>query len=187
MPSPATTVAEYLAALPPDRRNALLAVRDVILKNLDPVYQEGVKYGMIGYCVPHRAFPEGYHCDPTQPLPFAALAAQRNHCSVHLMGLYAAGEDTQSWFKKAWAKTGKKLDMGRACIRFRKADDLALDVLGEAIRRMPAKRYVEIYTQARAAAAAGRATPARKPKPGAKRAAAKGKAKTSRGRRPTAR
>lgn len=158
MQSKAATVAEYLASLPADRRTALLEVRDVILHNLDAGYEEGMSYGMIGYHVPHRLFPAGYHCDPSQGLPFAGLAAQKNYLSIHLMGLYP-GTDDAAWFHKAWARTGKKLDMGKACIRFQKADDLALDVLGEAIRRMPAKRYIEIYTAARALQAEGRSRP----------------------------
>ena len=151
MQSKAATVAEYLASLPTDRRTALLEVRDVFLANLDKDYEEGMSYGMIGYCVPFRVFPAGYHCDPKQALPFAALASQKNYLSVYMMGIYADGDDPESsWFRKAWAKTGKKLDMGKCCIRFKKVEDLALDVIAEALRRMPAKRYVEYYLQARA-------------------------------------
>jgi hypothetical protein len=141
----ATTVQEYLAALPPDRREALLAVRRVIRANLDKDYEEGMQYGMIGYYVPHRVYPAGYHCDPKQPLPMACLASQKNYMALHLMPLYGwegAGDELLRWFKSAWAATGRKLDMGKACIRFRKLDDVALDVIGEAIRRVPARAYV---------------------------------------------
>jgi hypothetical protein len=105
---------------------------------------------MIGYAVPHSVFPQGYHCDPKQPLPFAGLASQKNYMSVYLMGLYCGcneGEESEDtrWFREAWARSGKKLDMGKACIRFKKLDDLALDVLAEAIRRVPAQRYLERY------------------------------------------
>ena len=153
MQSKATTVAAYLASLPADRRAAISAVRDVILKNLDKDYQEGMSYGMIGYSVPHSVFPAGYHCDPRQPLPFAGLASQKNHMSVYLMGMYCGcvGEQETElvrWFRAAWAKTGKKLDMGKACIRFKKLDEVALDVLGEAIKRVPVKKYVAHYTEA---------------------------------------
>lgn len=148
MQSKAATVKEYLASLPADRRNAIEAVRKVILANLDKDYEEGMSYGMIGYYVPHRVYPPGYHTDPKQGLPFAALASQKNYMSVYVMGLYA-GSDHARWFQEAWAKTGKKLDAGKACIRFKKVDDLALDVLGEAIRRMPAKTYINAYEQAR--------------------------------------
>jgi hypothetical protein len=144
MQSKATTVQKYLSELPPDRRQALQAVREVILKNLDRDYEEGMQYGMIGYYVPHRVFPAGYHCDPRQPLPFASLASQKGHMSLHLMCTYLDSEQAE-WLKKAWAKTGKKLDMGKACIRFKKVEDLALDVIGEAVRRAPAKAYIARY------------------------------------------
>ena len=134
MQSKATTVEQYLAELPEDRRKALEAVRRVVLKNLDKDYEEGIQYGMIGYYVPHRVFPKGYHCDPKQPLPFAGLASQKNHMSLYLMCIYGES-DLSRWFRQAWAKTGKKLDMGKACVRFKKLDDLALDVIAEAIRR----------------------------------------------------
>ena len=142
MQSKATTVQQYLAGLTDDRRQALEAVRKVVLENLDQDYEEGIQYGMIGYYVPHRVHPAGYHCDPKQPLPFAGLASQKNYMSLYMMCVY--GDTPHSdWFRKAWAKTGKKLDMGKACIRFKKVEDLALDVIAEAIRRVPAKKYIE--------------------------------------------
>jgi hypothetical protein len=156
MQSQATTVQKYLSELPADRRAAMQAVREVILANLDKSgYEEGMQYGMIGYYVPHRVFPEGYHCDPKQGLPFAGLASQKNYMSVYMMGLYCGCVEGQEenglvrWFHEAWAKSGKKLDMGKACIRFKKLEDLPLDVIGEAIRRVPAKTYVDVYVKAR--------------------------------------
>ena len=142
MQSKATTVKQYLSQLPDDRRSAIEAVRQVILKNLDKDYEEGMQYGMIGYYVPHRVYPAGYHCDPTQPLTFAGLGSQKNYMSLYLMCVYGSGEHSK-WFQEAWAKTGKKLDMGKACVRFKKLEDLALDVIGEAIKRVPAKKYIE--------------------------------------------
>jgi hypothetical protein len=142
MQSKAATVEDYLAELPPDRQEAIAAVRDVILQHLDGDYEEGMQYGMIGYYVPHRLYPAGYHCDPKQPLPFACLASQKNYMSLYVMPVYGEGDD---WFQKAWAKSGKKLNMGKSCIRFRKVDDLALDVIAEAIRRMPAKKWIQVY------------------------------------------
>ena len=136
------TVEEYLAGLPEDRREALEAVRQVVLKNLDNDYEEGIQYGMIGYYVPHRVYPPGYHCDPKQPLPFASLASQKNYMSLYLMCIYGETDHAQ-WFRQAWAKTGKKLDMGKACVRFKKVDDLALEVIGEAIKRVPASKYIK--------------------------------------------
>ena len=156
MQSKAATVDKYLAELPADRRAALEAVLAVIRKNLDADFEEGMQYGMIGYYVPHRIFPAGYHCDPKQPLPYAGLASQKNHMSLYMMSLYGAasadrpegGNAHEKWFRDAWAKTGKKLDMGKACIRFKKLDDIALDVIGEAVRRVPTKKYIEYYEAA---------------------------------------
>lgn len=149
MQSKATTVAAYLAALPPDRRAALEAVRAAIRKNLDADIEEGMQYGMIGYYVPHEVFAPGYHCDPKQPLPYAGLASQKGHMSLYMMGLYIGeGSETSEivrWFQDAWAKTGRKLDMGKACVRFKKIEDVPLEVVGEAIRRVPAKLYIARY------------------------------------------
>jgi len=138
MQSKAKTVKEYLAELPEDRQAAIEAVRKVILKNLDKGYEEGMQYGMIGYYVPHKLYPAGYHCDPKQPLPFANLASQKNHMAVYLMC-------NKEWFRKEWTKTGKNLDMGGSCIRFRKLEDLPLEVIGKAIARVPVKDYIAYY------------------------------------------
>jgi hypothetical protein len=144
MQSKAKTVKEYLADLPTDRRQALETVRRVILENLDGDYEEGMQYGMIGYYVPHRIFPAGYHCDPKQPLCFAGLASQKNYMSLYLMCVYGSREQ-EARFRKAWEKSGKKLDMGKSCIRFKKVDDLALNVIGQTIRQVPAKKFIEHY------------------------------------------
>ena len=155
MQSKAATVDEYLRALPEERRAAIAAVREVILRNLDRDYEEGMSYGAIGYYVPHRVYPAGYSADPRQGLPFAALASQKNYMSLYLMGLYCGCVDGVSdtervrWFRAAWARTGKKLDMGKACIRFKRLDDLPLEVVGEAIRRVPARLYIEQYEELR--------------------------------------
>jgi hypothetical protein len=152
MKSSAATVEAYLAALPEDRRSAIEAVRNVILDNLDEGYEEGIQYGAIGYYVPHRVYPAGYHCDPKQPLPFVGLASQKGYMAVYMMCIYGH-EALRSWFEQAWAKAGKKLDMGKSCLRFKKLDDLALDVIGEAIRRVPSRKYIEYVESARAEAA----------------------------------
>ncbi|WP_233165990.1 DUF1801 domain-containing protein [Archangium sp. Cb G35] len=192
MQSKATTIDQYLASLPEDRRAAISAVRDVILENLDKDYEEGIQYGMIGYYVPHRVFPAGYHCDPKQPLPFASLASQKNHMAVYLMGVYGSPQH-EKWFREAWAKTGKKLDMGKSCVRFKKLQDVALDVLGEAIRRAPAKVYIQQYesvlqsTAKKKAPAAAKGKPAAKSKPAAKKTVAgKTAAKKTAARKPAA-
>ncbi|HEU4534754.1 MAG TPA: DUF1801 domain-containing protein, partial [Polyangiaceae bacterium] len=169
MQSRAATVADYLASLPEDRRRAVEAVRAVILENLDADYAEAMSYGMIGYGVPHRVYPAGYHADPRQPLPFAALASQKAHLSLYLMPLNGGDAPEPAeylrWFREAWAASGKKLDLGKACIRFKRLEDVPLAVIGEAVRRVPAKTYVGWYEgvagKARAAkGGAGKAKPA---------------------------
>lgn len=170
-PQPASVKA-YLDSLPPDRRGAIEAVRAVVRRNLDKDYEEGVQYGMIGYYVPHRVYPPGYHCDPRQPLPFAGLGSQKNHMALYLMCVYGDTE-LRSWFEREWKKSGKKLDMGKACVRFRSLEDLALDVIGEAIRRVPAKKYIAAI-QSVLAGRDGRSRSAATPKP---RKASPGRAK----------
>lgn len=150
MQSKATTVDLYLAELPADRRASIHAVRQVILSNLDRGYEEGMQYGMIGYYVPHSLYPPGYHCDAKQPLPFVCLASQKNYLSLYMMSVYGDSE-LAKWFQAAWKKTGKKLDMGKSCIRFTRPEDLALDVIGEAIRRQPVAKHIECYGKAIAA------------------------------------
>src|ERR1043166_6063897 len=116
MTSKAKTVSEYLKALPEDRRAAISAVRDVILANLSKGYAECMQYGMIGYVVPHSLYPAGYHCRPSEPLTYAMLGSQKNHMALYLMCAYGDPK-TNEWFRKAYAATGKKLDMGKACVR----------------------------------------------------------------------
>jgi hypothetical protein len=163
--SSATTVDGYLASLPEDRRAAIAAVRRTILENLDGDYEEGIQYGMIGYFVPHRIYPAGYHCDPKQPVPFAGLASQKNHMAIYLMCVYGHPAH-ERWFRAAWAKTGKRLDMGKSCVRFRRLEDLALPVIGEAVRRVPAKEFLAFYERSlggRKPAAKAKAPRRRKP------------------------
>jgi len=141
MKSTAKTVKEYLASLPEDRRAAISAIRIVILANLPEGYEERMSYGMIGYVVPHSIYPAGYHCAPKLPLPYANLASQKNHMALYLMTIYGHKETAQ-WFRKAWQATGKKLDMGKSCIRFKKLEDVPLNVIGQTIARMPVKNYI---------------------------------------------
>ena len=141
MPAAAKTVEEYLASLPPDRRTALEAVRKVILSHLPEGYAECIQWGMIAYVVPHSLYPAGYHCDPCQALQYAALASQKNHMALYLMTVYG-DPDTEHWFRTAHERTGKKLDMGKSCVRFKKLDDLSLDVVGQVIARVPVQAYI---------------------------------------------
>jgi len=144
MMSKAKTVTEYLAELPADRRAAIKAVRAVIRRNLPTGFEEGMQYGMIGYYVPHKVYPAGYHCNPKQPLPLACLASQKNYMTLYLMCIYG-GKEHEARFRKEWAKTGKKLDMGKSCIRFKKLEDVPLEVIGEAVARVPVDEYISFY------------------------------------------
>lgn len=152
-------MAEYLAELPEDRRTEISKVRAVIRKHLPKGLAEQMQYGMIGYVVPHKAYPAGYHVNPKEPLPFAALGSQKNYMSLYLMTVYG-WPGMADWMKGEFQARGKKLDMGKSCIRFKKVEDLPLDVIGEAIGRVPMDEYIE-----RCKAAAG------KRKPGAKKKA----------------
>jgi hypothetical protein len=154
MPAKPTTVQEYLASLPADRRADLEALRKLIRKNLDKSYEECLLYGIISYVVPHRVWPLGYHCDPTKPIMMAAIANRTNNFTVYLMSVYM-DKSERAWFESAWSKAGKKLSMGGCCVRFRKLEDAALDVIGEAIRRTPATKYIEGYVKALASTGRG--------------------------------
>ena len=169
--SKAVTVAQYLKELPSDRRDALVVLRKVFLDNVDADIDERMSYGMIGYHVSMKAYPGGYHCDPSMPLPYAGLASQKNHMSLYMMGLYMDPEDV-AWFQKAWKATGNKLDMGKSCVRFKKIEDVPLDVVAAAIRRMPSKRYIATY-EATLVGAAGSRRPQSSKQATAKKAAKK--------------
>ncbi len=144
MQSAAKTVAQYLAELPGDRRAAVEAVRRVIRANVSAEIEEVMQYGMISYVIPHRVFPDGYHCDPTQPVPYAAVASQKQHLAIYLMAPYISGEGDR-WIRAEYEKKGKKLDMGKSCIRFKRLEELDLDVLAGAIARAPARAYLQEY------------------------------------------
>jgi hypothetical protein len=145
MQSDADSVEAYLAELPEDRREIVAAVRSVVLEHLPPGFEEGMQYGMIGYYVPLERYPETYN---GRPLGVAALASQKRHLSLYLMGIY--GDDGESsWFRERWGETGKKLDMGKSCVRFKRLDDLALDVVGEAIARTSAEDFIAAYERSR--------------------------------------
>ncbi len=137
--SDATTVEQYLAELPDDRRGDVETVRDLVIENLPAGYVEVMRWGMITYEVPLETYPDTYN---GKPLMFAALAAQKRHLALYLtnVAFVQGGEEA---FKTKYLATGKKLDMGRSCLRFKKADDLAMDVIAESISSMPLKEFVE--------------------------------------------
>ena len=139
-----TTPKEYLAALPEDRRIAIQAIRKVIKKNLDKKFVEGMQYGMPAYYLPHSVYPDGYHCDAKQPLPFAAVASQKSHIGIYLFCVYC-DEGAKDRFRDEWLASGKKLDMGKSCVRVKKLEDVPLEVVGRAIKRATAKKFVAAY------------------------------------------
>lgn len=144
MQSSAPSVEEYLNSLPDDRRQALSAVREVILKHLPKGYEEGMQYGAIGYFVPHEIYPPGYHCDPKQPLPFVGLASQKNHMAVYMFCLYMNPQFIAE-FEAKYKASGKKFDMGKSCVRFKKLEDLPLELIGETIAKIPVENLLASY------------------------------------------
>ena len=144
--SKAATVADYLAELPEDRRAEIERVRDLVNEALPEGYREGMGFGMIGWVVPLERYPDTYN---KQPLAYAALAAQKNSNSLYLNCVYASKERTER-LKAAFGAAGKKLDMGKSCIRFKQADDLALDAIRDEIASTTPDEFIRIYEEARA-------------------------------------
>lgn len=146
MRSDARTPQAYVDSLPPDRREAVARVREVILKNLPKGYAEVLDFGMLGYVVPLDRCPDTYN---GHPLMYAALASQKQYMSVYLMCIYGDPK-AEKWFREEYRKSGKRLDMGKSCIRFRSLDDLPLDLIGRAVARVPVDELVRIYEKFRA-------------------------------------
>ena len=144
--SSVSTVKEYLASLPADRRQAVAAVREVVNRNLPAGFKEGMLYGMIGWYVPLERFPVTYN---GQPLALAALASQKSHLSLYLMAVYG-DPALAAEFEAGFAAAGKRLNMGKSCVRFRKLEDLPLDVIGDVIRRVGVEELIAAYEAARA-------------------------------------
>ncbi len=138
MNSNAVTVEEYLAELPADRRPALEAVRKVILENLPAGYEEVINWGMITYQVPLSVYPDTYN---KKPLMYAALASQKNHMAVYLMGIYM-NEDSRQRFETDYKATGKRFDAGQSCVRFKKLDDLPITLIAENIAAISVEEFV---------------------------------------------
>lgn len=151
--STAATPDEYIASLPDDRREAVARVREVINRNLPPGYQEGIAYGMIGWWVPLETFPDTYN---GQPLGLAGIASQKNYISLYLNTVYGSPSE-EAWFKQRYAESGKKLSMGKSCLRFRHLGDIPLDVIGETIARADLDRTLAHYAEARGSSRKSRA------------------------------
>lgn len=144
MSNGATSVARYLEALPADRREAIESILEAIRANLDPRFEEGMQYGMPAFYLPHSEYPAGYHCDPRQPLPYVGIASQKRHIGLYLFCIYADGAERDR-FVSAWRASGHRLDMGKGCVRVRRLSEVPLEVVGDAIRRMTAERFVGLY------------------------------------------
>ena len=143
--SKATTVEEYLDELADERRGIVEAVRDVVNANLPDGYEETVQFGMISYVVPLERYPKTYN---RQALQYAALASQKNYVSLYLMNVYG-DQETERWFLDRYKASGKRLDMGKSCVRFKSVEDLPLDLVGEAIARTSVDAYIAVYETAR--------------------------------------
>ena len=147
-----TTPEEFLAALPSDRAEQLGHLRKLILQHLPEGYHEQVDFGMLAYVIPLETYPDTYN---KHPLMYAALASQKRHMSLYLMNVYG-DEETLNWFTEGFAAAGKKLDMGKACVRFKKLEDLPLDFIGEVIARTPVSDYIAGYEASRELMASNR-------------------------------
>ncbi len=143
--SDAASVQDYLAELTPERRATVSTVRDVILQHLPRGYEEVMDFGMISYVIPLATYPTTYN---KHPLMYAALASQKNYCSVYLMNIYGVPE-LMEWFERGYRASGKRMDIGKACVRFKSLDDLPLDLVGQAIARTSVADYIELYEASR--------------------------------------
>lgn len=143
--SKAATVEKYLEELPEERRAVVASVREMVLRNLPKGYRETMNWGMITYEVPLERYPETYN---GQPLCYVALAAQKNYYALYLTSVYQ-GASAAEWLKDAFKKAGKKLDMGKSCLRFKKLEDLPLDVVGQVVASSPPEDFIAKYEASR--------------------------------------
>jgi uncharacterized protein YdhG (YjbR/CyaY superfamily) len=148
MKSNAKTPQEYIAELPEDRKEAMQKLRDVVLKNLPEEFEEIMSYGMLGYVVPHSIYPKGYRADPKMPLPLMNIASQKNFIAVYHMGVYANSK-LLDWFVNEYPKHMKtKLDMGKGCIRFKNANQIPYQLIGELVGKLTPQKWIENYEMA---------------------------------------
>lgn len=148
MTSDAKNPDEYIKSLPEDRKIYMEKLRNVILKNLPKGFQEGMGYGMMGYSVPHSIYPKGYHCKPTDPLPFIGIASQKNSINFYHMGIYA-NKELYDWFVAEYPKhSTRKLDMGKSCIRFKKFEEIPFDLIGELVTKISVEDWIATYESA---------------------------------------
>jgi hypothetical protein len=148
MTSKALTPDQYLSELPEDRSKAMEQLRKVIKKNLPKGFAEVMQYGMISYVVPHKLYPAGYHCKPTDALPFVSIASQKNFIAIYHMGIYA-NPTLLKWFTEAHSKaSSKKLDMGKSCMRYKKPEDIPMALIGELAGKITVQEWIDTYEKA---------------------------------------
>ena len=144
----ANTVEEYIDQIPEDRKSPIKKLRQTIKENLPKGFEEGIQYGMIGYYVPHSIYPDGYHCTPSEPLPFMSFASQKNSVNLYHSGIYAVPKINE-WFVNEYPKHCKrKLDMGKSCIRFKNVDEIPLDLIAELCTKMTVDEWITVYEKA---------------------------------------
>ncbi|MBJ6366791.1 DUF1801 domain-containing protein [Snuella sedimenti] len=144
----AHTPDDYIKQLPEDRKEPVVRLRQIIKESLPEGFEEGINYGMIGFYVPHSIYPNGYHCDKKQPLPFINLASQKHYIALYHMGMYA-NKALLEWFKTAYSEQCRfKLDMGKSCIRFKKMDAIPYELVGELCAKMTVGDWINIYEAA---------------------------------------
>jgi hypothetical protein len=145
MQSKAENAEQYISELPEDKKAIMLQLRETIQANISKDTEETMQYGMISYVIPYSVYPSGHHCAPKQPLPFISLAAQKNFFAFYHMGVYAKPELLE-WYIKTYEQTmNRKADVGKSCIRFKKAEHISFELLGELVRRMPSQEWIDIY------------------------------------------
>lgn len=148
MTSDAKNVNDYLNSLPEERKLYIEKFRNSIQKNLPEGFEEGMGYGMLSYRVPHSIYPNGYHCKPADPLPFIALASQKNSINFYHMGIYA-NKELYDWFVSEFPKhSSRKLDMGKSCIRFKNFDAIPFDLIGELVSKISVEEWITTYESA---------------------------------------
>ena len=148
MQSTATTIEAYLEEIPEERKESFTKLRETILENIPNGFVELMSYGMIGYVVPHSIYPNGYHCEPKLPLPFMAIASQKNFIALYHMGIYAKPE-LLNWFVTEYPKhSQQKLDTGKSCIRFKKMNQIPFDLIAELVQKMSVQEWITCYESA---------------------------------------
>ncbi len=138
---------KYIEQLPEERKSPFKKLRSLLRKHLPKGFEEIMSYGMIGYVVPHKIYPPGYHANPELPLPFINLGNQKNYIALYHSGLYA-NQNLLDWFHKEYPKhSQRKLDMGKSCIRFKRMDDIPYDLIGELAGKMTVEDWIKLYEE----------------------------------------